>query len=73
MPRKKTANPNFIQGAIKHPGALTAKAQSAGVSVDEYAQRVVNNQKGYDPQTFRQASFHLRVLKPVSAKRKGGA
>lgn len=27
---------NWIKGAIKHPGALTAKAKAAGKSIDEY-------------------------------------
>ena len=62
---------NFIQGAIKHPGALTTKANAAGVSVDEYARRVVNNTGGYDPQTVRQATFYLKVLKPASKSRGG--
>ena len=29
---------NFIQGAIKHPGAFTASAKRAGKSVGEYAE-----------------------------------
>jgi len=27
---------NWIKGAIKHPGALTAKAKAAGMSIDQY-------------------------------------
>ncbi len=29
---------NWIQGAVKHPGAMTAAAKREGVSTSEYAQ-----------------------------------
>lgn len=32
------AKKKWIQGAIKHPGALTAKAKAAGKTVQEYCQ-----------------------------------
>jgi hypothetical protein len=35
--RKKGGGKNFIAGAIKHPGALTASAHEAGESPMEYA------------------------------------
>ena len=35
MASAKTKN-NWIKGAIKHPGALTAKAKAAGMSIAEY-------------------------------------
>lgn len=31
------AEKHWIQGAIKHPGAFTKKAEAAGKSVSEYA------------------------------------
>jgi len=58
------AKTNFISSAIKHPGALTRKAQSAGMSINAYAQA----HKGDSNQTGRQARFYLGVLKPASAK-----
>jgi len=36
---------NWIAGAIKHPGALTAKAKAAGMSITEYcAQKSLSTQ-----------------------------
>lgn len=35
MAKKKKVK-KFIQGAIKHPGALTAKAKAKGMSISEY-------------------------------------
>jgi hypothetical protein len=32
-------HPHFIQGAIKHPGAFTAKAKAAGQSTHAYAEQ----------------------------------
>lgn len=55
---------NFIQSAIKRPGALTAKAAAAGMTVDAYARK-----HQHDPgQTGEQARFYLQVLKPGSKK-----
>lgn len=49
----------FIQGAIKRPGALTAKAKAAGQSVYQFA---VTHQhdKGV---TGDEARFYLNVLR----------
>jgi hypothetical protein len=30
---------NWIAGAIKHPGALTAKAKAAGMSINQYCSK----------------------------------
>ena len=43
---------NWIKGAIKHPGALTAKAKAAGKSVSEYCAT-----KHSDPRTNRQCGL----------------
>lgn len=32
-------HPHFIQGAIKHPGAFSAKAKAAGESTHAYAEQ----------------------------------
>lgn len=42
----------WIQGAIKHPGALTAKAKSAGKSITEYCAG-----GGHDTHTKRQCAL----------------
>lgn len=56
----------FIQGAIKHPGALTAKAKAANMSI--YAFAVAHQHDG--DQTGAQARFYLHVLKKVHHKKK---
>lgn len=50
----------FIAGAIKRPGALTAKAKAAGMSIDAFA-AAHRHDKGV---TGDQARFYLGVLKP---------
>ena len=56
----------WIQGAIKRPGALTAKAKRAGKSVSEYCASLGENA---DTRTKRQcALFH--TLRRMSRKRK---
>lgn len=52
---------NFIQGAIKHPGALTKKADAAGESPMQFA----SEHKHDSGQTGRQARFAL-VLRGLS-------
>jgi hypothetical protein len=54
----------FIAGAVKRPGALTARAKAAGMTVDAYAS-AHRNDKGLAGQ---QSRFYLDVLKPASSK-----
>lgn len=56
----------WIQKAVKHPGAFTAKANKAGMSVKEYAAQVTANPDNYDKTTVRQA----RLAKTLSKLRK---
>lgn len=49
----------FIQQAIKRPGALTAKAKAAGMSVYQFAQA---HQHDGDV-TGQEARFYLQVLR----------
>lgn len=56
----------WIQKAIKRPGAFTAKADKAGMSVKEYASHVTANPDRYDDTTVRQA----RLAKTLSKLRK---
>lgn len=60
-PKKK-----FIKKAIKRPGALTQKADAAGMTPTQFAQA----HKGDPGQTGAEARFMLNVLKPASKKRK---
>lgn len=49
----------FIQEAIKRPGALTKKAEKRGLTPLEFAKKVVANPEQYDELTVRQARFAL--------------
>jgi hypothetical protein len=54
----------WIQGAIKHPGALTKKAKAAGESLSQYMQEAHK-----DPTTRRQVAL-ARTLKAMHSRRK---
>lgn len=59
----------WIQGAIKRPGAFTAKAKKAGKSVSGYAAAVTKNPSKYSKLTVQQANL-AKTLKKISSKRK---
>jgi hypothetical protein len=63
---KKT---NWIQGAIKRPGAFTAKAKKRGMTVSQFASAVNRNPKKYDTTTVRQANL-ATTLRKISKKNK---
>ena len=54
----------WIQGAIKHPGALKAKAKRAGESLSQYMREAHK-----DPTTKRQVAV-ARTLMAMSHRRK---
>jgi hypothetical protein len=54
---------NWIQGAIKHPGAFTKKAEEHDMSVSEYAAKVTANPDEYDKTTVRQANLAKTLKK----------
>lgn len=58
---------NFIQKAIKHPGAFTKSAKAAGKSVAEYAQE----EKHAGGVTGKRARLAI-TLRKLAAKRKKG-
>ena len=59
-----------IAGAIKRPGAFSAKAKRAGVSTQAYARRVVSgNHVRYGLRTFKQAVL-ARTLGKIGKKRR---
>ena len=60
QPEKPVAQ-NFIKGAIKRPGALTAKAKAAGQSIEEFA-RAHQHDAGV---TGDESRFYLNVLRKV--------
>lgn len=58
------ASKNFIAGAIKRPGALTAKAKAAGMSIRAFAE-AHQHDKGV---TGAECRFYLNVLAKASKK-----
>lgn len=48
---------NWIAGAIRRPGAFTAKAKKAGMGVQQYASSVLKEGSHATTQTKRQASL----------------
>ena len=54
---------NWIQGAIKRPGAFTAKAKKAGKSVAGMAAAVSKNPGKYSPRTVKQANLAKTLRK----------
>jgi len=61
----------FIQSAIKHPGAFTAKAKAAGMSTAAYAAKVTKKGSKASTQTKRQANLAKTLRKLGKRKRKG--
>jgi hypothetical protein len=64
---------NWIQGAIKHPGAFTKKAEERGVTTSELAAKVTANPEEYDKTTVRQANLAKTLKKLRKHKDKQGA
>ena len=56
----------FIQKAIKRPGALTGKANAAGMGIGAFARQ----HAGDSGLTGDQARFYLNVLMPAARKRR---
>lgn len=57
------AGKNFIAGAIKHPGAFTAKAKAHGESVGGYAREVLKPGSHASTTTKRQANLAQTLRK----------
>jgi len=48
---------DFIQKAIKRPGAFRKKAKAAGMSTHAYAEKVLSSDSKADTRTRRQAAL----------------
>jgi hypothetical protein len=59
----------WIQKAIKRPGAFTAKAKAAGMSVAGYASKVLRPGSGASTRTKRQAAL-ARTLRKIGRRRR---
>jgi hypothetical protein len=69
MAAKKKNDKNWIQGAIKRPGAFTAKAKKANKTVAGMAAAVTKNPSRYSATTVRQANL-AKTLRKISRNRK---
>jgi len=67
MAKKKKKK--WISKAIKRPGALTAKAKRAGMSVSAYAAKVRANPSRYSARTVKQANL-AKTLKKLRKKKR---
>jgi len=65
----KKNNKKWIQGAIKRPGAFTAKAKRRKMTVSQFAAAVRKNPNKYDATTRRQANLAV-TLKKISKNKK---
>ena len=63
---------NWIQGAIKHPGAFTKQAEERGMSVFELAAKVRANPDEYDETTVRRANLATTLSKLRKHKKSEG-
>jgi hypothetical protein len=60
---------NWIQGAIKRPGAFTAKAKKKGLSSAAMASKVTANPSKYSKLTVQQANL-AKTLSKINKKKK---
>jgi hypothetical protein len=65
MKKKK----NWIQGAIKRPGAFTKKAKAAGMGVGAYANKVTKKGSKASSRTKREANL-AKTLKKINRRKK---
>jgi hypothetical protein len=62
----------WIANAIRRPGALTAKAKKAGMSVSAYASKVTKKDSKSSTLTKRQANLAKTFRKWASKRKKKG-
>jgi len=68
--RKSSGNKNWIKGAIKRPGAFSAKAKRAGMSTSAYANKVLAKNSRASTRTKRQAALAKTLAKQRRKRRK---
>lgn len=61
--RKGTLFGKPVSQVVKRPGAFTKKAKAAGMSVQEYASKVLAEGSNADTRTKRQAALAQRFAK----------
>ena len=60
---------NWIEGAVKRPGAFTKKAKAAGMSISAYATKVLKKGSKASTRTKRQATL-AKTFKKIAKRRK---
>jgi hypothetical protein len=63
------AKGNWIEGAIKKPGAFSAQAEKAGMSTAEFAKEVISNPDDYSEKTVKRANL-AKTLAGLRKKKK---
>lgn len=63
---------DWIEKAIKRPGAFEEKAERAGESTQEYAREVTDNPQDYNERTERQARLAETLAKVRKYKKSRG-
>ena len=58
----KLTKKNWIQGAVKRPGAFKAKAKRADMSIASFASKVLKKGSKYSARTKRQASLARTLM-----------
>ena len=61
----------WIQGAIKRPGAFSAKAKQAGMSTPAYTKKVLKKGSKASTRTKKQANLSKPLSKLRSTKSRG--
>ena len=61
---------DWIDDAIKRPGAFKEKAEERGMSTKEFAAKVTTNPDKYDKRTVRQANL-AKTLTKLRNRKKG--
>jgi hypothetical protein len=59
---------NWIQGAIKKPGAFTAQAKKAKMPVAKFASKVTNNPDKFSTTTVKRANLAKTLMKMSKKK-----
>jgi hypothetical protein len=62
---------NWIQGAIKKPGAFSSQADKAGMSTAAFASEVISNPDDYSPKTRKRAQLAKTLAGMRKQKKKG--
>jgi len=69
MAEKKKKDKNWIQKAVKNPGAFTAKAKKRGITSAQLQANVEANPEKYDEKTRKQAELR-KTLVSLNKKKK---